>query len=268
MLSDGLWLPVSMALYFGAAVAAVVCIVRGNATMRPALWLLGLALVVHTIAIAERWIRVGHGPYVDLFEILSSNIWSLHLAALIGVILVPSVRQSLATALPVLQVLVWWIVVVPLSGAPAPVTYATVWLPVHAVLGKIFLGCMVLAVGVAVAVLLRRAGIARFAAMPADSGLGEIIYRLVLVAVIFESLMLVVGALWARDAWGRFWAWDPLETWAFATWLAAVGYLHLRALRPPPPTLDAVLVLAVFVIAFATFFGVPFISTAPHKGAV
>jgi ABC-type transport system involved in cytochrome c biogenesis permease subunit len=74
--------------------------------------------------------------------------------------------------------------------------------------------------------------------------------------------------VWAQDAWGRYWAWDPLETWAFLTWLLLVGGLHARQSMRLQPATGAWLVVAVFVVAFLTFFGVPFVSVAPHKGAV
>ena len=44
----------------------------------------------------------------------------------------------------------------------------------------------------------------------------------------FLSLGMVMGALWAKEAWGDYWSWDPKETWAFATWLSYLFYLHLR----------------------------------------
>ena len=86
--------------------------------------------------------------------------------------------------------------------------------------------------------------------------------------LIFETLMLIVGAMWAQDAWGRYWAWDPLETWAFITWLTLAFALHMRFTLKTLPRTGAMMILAVFVLAFLTFFGVPFITTAPHKGAV
>jgi len=81
-------------------------------------------------------------------------------------------------------------------------------------------------------------------------------------------LMLVAGAVWAQDAWGRYWAWDPLETWAFVTWLTLAGFLHARASLKLAPAAGAAMIMAVFVVAFLTFFGVPFVSMAPHKGAI
>lgn len=265
---EGILLYGAMALYAAAAFLAVVAALRRRDGFRLPMAVLVLALVVHGLAIGLRWLRLGHGPYVDLFEILSSNIWSLHVAVLLGCLLVPRIRGILAVILPLLQILVLWLLTVPAKDTAVPVTYGTIWLPVHVTLGKIFLGCTVVALGLSLIVLFRRVAASGFQAMPGDRALDELAYRFVLVAFVFESLMLVAGAVWAQDAWGRYWAWDPLESWAFVTWLAVIAYLHVRALRRPPTAIGALMVLGIFVLAFSTFFGMPFVSTAPHKGAI
>ena len=267
MFADSAWLPISLGLYMVAALAAIVSAVRSG-TFQMAIMLLSVALLTHSVAIFQRWIRLDHGPYVDLFEILSSNIWSLHLAVLIGCLAVPRIKASLVAVLPMLQVLVVWLLAVPEHDTMAPVTYGTIWLPIHVTLGKIFLGCAVLAVGLSLVVLVRHSGLGAFRTLPGNRALDELAYRFILIAFIFETLMLVAGAIWAQDAWGRYWAWDPLETWAFVTWLAVVAYLHFRTMRWSVPALNAVFVLGIFVVAFSTFFGMPFVSTAPHKGAI
>jgi ABC-type transport system involved in cytochrome c biogenesis permease subunit len=104
--------------------------------------------------------------------------------------------------------------------------------------------------------------------LPPDAALAELAARLAAAAFVFDALMLVVGAAWAQDAWGRYWAWDPLETWAFITWVALAIVLHARSTWRLPPTTLAPMLFAVFVLAFLTFFGVPFVSTSPHKGAI
>lgn len=269
MTTDGPWLVIALALYGGAAVAAVLGAVRRKGGFILAIALLVVALGAHTVAIGVRWLRLGHGPYVDLAEVLSSNVWSLHLAVLIACLAVRQIRPVLAVLLPVLQVPVLWLLSLTPVDTAVPVTYDTVWLAVHVWLGKVFLGCVVVAVGLSLVVVGRRLRTeSAFARLPASSALNELAYRFILVAFVFESLMLVAGALWARDAWGRYWAWDPLETWAFLTWLAVVGFLHLRATRQPAPAVAAALVIGIFVLAFSTLFGMPFVSTAPHKGAV
>ncbi|WP_448191354.1 cytochrome c biogenesis protein CcsA [Azospirillum sp. sgz301742] len=268
MLED--WtLLVALGLYAVAAVMAVVEARRGRTKPLPVAAPIAVALLVHAVSIALRWQRLDHGPYVDMFEVLSSNVWSLHAAALAAVLLMPRLRGLLAAVLPVLQILVLWLLTVEVRDTVFPVTYDTLWLPVHVFLGKVFLGITVVAVGGSIVILLRRwASPQGFAALPSTKLLDEINFRLVLLAFVFECLMLCAGAVWAQDAWGRYWDWDPLETWAFLTWMAVAGYLHLRVTKRPPPEVSALAILAIFVIAFGTFFGMPFISVAPHKGMI
>jgi len=255
--------------YVAATVVAVVAELRGRDGWRAVAPLLTLALLIHGAAIVLRWQRLDHGPYVDLFEVLSSNVWTLHAALLLTLGALPRLRPVCAATLPVLQVLVLWLLTLEPQDTLFPVTYETVWLPVHVWVGKLFLGIVVVAVGASVVVLLRR--VFRrplFPRLPASAALEEVSFRLVLLAFVFECMMLVAGAAWAQDAWGRYWAWDPLETWSFITWLAVAGFLHLRVTFRPCPEVSALAVVIIFVIAFATFFGMPFVSTAPHKGMI
>jgi ABC-type transport system involved in cytochrome c biogenesis permease subunit len=259
----------ALGLYVAAALTAVVAALRGRNGWRPVVGLIGVALLVHAVSIGLRWQRLDHGPYVDMFEVLSSNVWSLHAAVLVAVLLMPRLRGLLAAVLPVVQILVLWLLTVEVRDTTFPVTYDTLWLPVHVMLGKVFLGITVVAVGGSIVILLRRwPSPGGFAALPSTKLLDEINFRLVLLAFVFECLMLIAGAVWAQDAWGRYWDWDPLETWAFLTWMAVAGYLHLRVTRRPPPEVSALAILAIFAIAFGTFFGMPFISVSPHKGMI
>lgn len=259
-----------LAAYGLAAVAAVLTASpRRHRYGDVPLVLLAVALALHGAAILLRWARLGHGPYVDLFEVLSSNVWSLHAAVLAGALTFAALRPALALVLPLMQVGVFWLLSLTPADNAAPVTYDTIWLAVHVWMGKIFLGFVLLAVAASLVVLAR--GLPRgprFAAMPESAVLDELAYRFLLVAFVFESLMLLAGAIWAQDAWGRYWSWDPLETWAFTTWVLMVSYLHLRATRRPGATVSALLVVGLFVLAFATLFGMPFVSTAPHQGAI
>ncbi|MEZ5936153.1 MAG: cytochrome c biogenesis protein CcsA [Alphaproteobacteria bacterium] len=263
--------PILTAALLTYAIAALVSAIdarRGKSGQGMALVIMILALALHTVAIALRWQRLGHAPYADMFEILSSNVWSLHVAVLLACLALPYLRPALVTALPILQLLVVWLFVTDPADPPAPVTYDTIWLPVHITFGKLFLGCLILAVMLGAVVAVRRVDGRAFRTMPNCRTLDDVAYQFVLLAFLFESLMLVAGGLWAQDARGRYWVWDPLETWTFLTWLAAAACLHVRALKRPSPQVSALLVFGVFVIAFLTFFGVPFLSTAPHKGAI
>ncbi|HSF95103.1 MAG TPA: cytochrome c biogenesis protein CcsA, partial [Thermohalobaculum sp.] len=240
----------------------------GRQRDRAVLGVVAGAMVAHAGAILLRWERLDHGPYVDMFEILSSNVLSLHLILVLACLFVRDLRAGLVMALPVLSVLVLWMLAVPVRDTAAPVTYETIWLPVHMVLGKVFLGLTVAALGLCLVVLARRALGWRFGHAPQSEVAEALAHRVMLVAAVFQTLMLIAGAAWARDAWGRYWAWDPLESWAFLTWLAMLAYLHWRPRHQGAVALNSALVAGIYIVAFATFFGMPFISLAPHKGAI
>lgn len=253
----------------GGTLSIIDCVFDRRWHHRVAVVLL-MGSVLHALAIGLRWERVGHGPFITMFEILSSNIWSLAAIFLVFYRRIPAVRPSSVVVMPILFMMMGWLLVTNPVEGHFPPTYRTAWLFVHVAFGKLFLGSILVAVGLSGAVLLRRAGVGwkPLQALPGQAQISALAFRFVVVGFIFESLMLVAGAIWAQDAWGRYWAWDPLETWAFLTWLMVALFLHARVSMRLSETYAAVTVLAIFVAAFLTFFGVPFVSLSPHKGAI
>lgn len=263
-----LWL--ALLAYACTLAGALRAIASGQSAERAVGLGMTVGLALHTIALALRWTRLGHGPFITLYEVLSSNIWSLLLVYAIAWRRIRAVRAAAPAVLAVVLVLGAWLLAVGEQDGHLPPTYRTVWLYVHVGFGKLFLGAALVAVGIAVLILLRGMHVfsTRLAALPADVPLEELAFRFLAFAFVFETLMLIVGAVWAQDAWGRYWAWDPLETWSFLTWLALAAFLHLRVTLRAGPRLRACAVIGIFVLAFVTFFGVPFVSTAVHKGMV
>jgi cytochrome c-type biogenesis protein CcsB len=264
------WLWAALLVYMTAGSLAVAGVTLDRRPERLVLALIVGGLLLHTASLTLRWMRLGHGPFITLYEILSSNVWSLTLILAIVYWKVRAVRPAAAVAMPVLFLLMAWLLVARPDAGHLPPTYNTLWLYVHVVLGKVFLGAVLVAVGISGVVLLRRAGLtlAGFARLPGDERLEDLSFRFMILGFLFETLMLIAGAIWAQGAWGRYWAWDPLETWAFMTWLTVAFFIHLRATTRLSPHVSAIAVIVVFVLAFLTFFGVPFVSTAPHKGAI
>ncbi|MEQ1515168.1 MAG: cytochrome c biogenesis protein CcsA [Usitatibacteraceae bacterium] len=268
--------PELSALWLGLACYAVGAIVSWQSALawhrRESVVLVAVVMGVVLLAgaIAQRWMRLGHGPFFNMYEILASNLFSLGLVYVLAYWRVARIRPTARIVLPILFVMAMWLWSIEPVDSHFPATYATPLLWFHVLLGKIFMGCSLLAVGVTGVVLLRRFRFSAnaFVRMPDDKALDNFAWRVMQVALVFESAMLIVGALWAQDAWGRYWAWDPLETWAFITWLALAGAIHLRLTTRITPAQGALMIWAVFAIAFLTFFGVPFVTVAPHKGAV
>jgi ABC-type transport system involved in cytochrome c biogenesis permease subunit len=82
---------------------------------------------------------------------------------------------------------------------------------------------------------------------------------------IYTAGALIFGAIWAQYAWGRYWSWDPKETWALITWLVYTGYLHTRLVGKWRGKMTAILAIVGFVFTIFTFFGVNYLLSGLHS---
>lgn len=263
-------LAVALALY-ALALSSAVAVAAGRLgpSTRLPRTMLESAVAVHTLSLLMRWTQLGYGPFTTLYEILSSNLWSLSLVFALSCLAVREVRAGLVTAAPVLLVLGTWLLIADSGRGHMPATYDTSLLYLHTVAGKIYLGLLLVAVSLGLLPWLRRVQrLDRHLATIPEARLDELAHRFAALAFVFEMLMLIIGAVWAQDAWGRYWAWDPLESWAFVSWLALAAALHARATFRPSPAVYGLWLAGCFALAFLTFFGVPYLSTSPHKGAI
>lgn len=234
------------------------------------LTLLTVGITLLVICMTDRWLRIGHGPFVNLFELIVSQLFSLGLIYGVFYWRVPSLRASALVVLPALWVLGLWVLTLEPEAVPNPPTYFNNWKWAHVGFGKFFLGFCLIGTGLAGIILLRRVRAFEpwFRHMAADEVIDIHAWRFMLLALVFESLMLIAGAVWAQDAWGRYWAWDALETSAFLNWLALGAAIHARFTYKVPVRVGAMIIIGIFVFAFFTYFGTPFYSDAAHKGVI
>jgi ABC-type transport system involved in cytochrome c biogenesis permease subunit len=81
----------------------------------------------------------------------------------------------------------------------------------------------------------------------------------------FLTLGLLFGALWAKQAWGHYWTWDPKETWAFLTWLGYLFYIHLRYQHPKKVSGSLWTLSIAFIILLIAWFGINFLPSAQNS---
>jgi ABC-type transport system involved in cytochrome c biogenesis permease subunit len=234
---------------FGVVLLLDVLLQRSGRRTWPAVSaFLSLVLALLTAAVAGRWLRESQGPFLTLYDVLLSNLFSLTLVYLVAAWLVPALRRSSALVVAFLGVLGVWSLTVSAVAVPLPATFDNPWLWLHVTAGKLFLGLCLAAAATAVVLLLRSS---RSASNQDD--MDAAVWLTLSLAFVCHSFMLIAGAIWAHSAWGRYWAWDSLETWTFITWLCIALLLHARV---------------IFGLAVLTFLGVPFLSIAPHKGVM
>jgi ABC-type transport system involved in cytochrome c biogenesis permease subunit len=73
------------------------------------------------------------------------------------------------------------------------------------------------------------------------------------------------GALWAKEAWGHYWTWDPKETWAFLTWLVYLAYIHYRYDRPQQKKAHLWMLSLIFVVLLVCWFGLSYLPAAQNS---
>ena len=85
---------------------------------------------------------------------------------------------------------------------------------------------------------------------------------LVYVGLAFMTIGMLFGALWAKEAWGHYWSWDPKETWAAITWFAYLVYLHYRQIPTHKPKLALWVLLISFVLLQMCWWGINYLPSA------
>ncbi len=89
-------------------------------------------------------------------------------------------------------------------------------------------------------------------------------HYLALLGFVLLTFGLIFGALWAKEAWGHYWTWDPKETWAFLSWLAYLGYLHAFRYKIDRSKLQWYLALS-FLVLLVCWFGVNYLPSAQNS---
>ena len=90
----------------------------------------------------------------------------------------------------------------------------------------------------------------------------EITDNLVYVGLSFMTLGMLMGAIWAKEAWGHYWAWDPKETWAAITWLSYLVYIHYRLYRPRSIRPSLWLIIIAFCLLHMCWWGINYLPSA------
>jgi cytochrome c-type biogenesis protein CcsB len=103
--------------------------------------------------------------------------------------------------------------------------------------------------------------------LPALEKIDSLIYKTVGVAFAGLAILLVTGAVWANESWGRYWGWDSKETGALVAWLSYAGYLHTRIAHGWSGRRSAYFALVGFLLVIFTYLGVSYILPGLHSYA-
>ena len=202
------------------------------ARIATAMMILGFILLF--AGIVARGISAKHVPWGNMYEFSITGALAFtgaYLVALrkhdlrwLGLFVSLSVLLTLGTAITLLY----------RNSAPLVPALKSTWLVIHVIAAIISGGVFLLANVIAASYLyletMERSGGRKPWAkrLPDLETLDQLSYRLVAFVFPLWTFSVIAGAIWAESAWGRYWGWDPKETWAFITWVAYAAYLHAR----------------------------------------
>jgi len=95
--------------------------------------------------------------------------------------------------------------------------------------------------------------------------LDNLSYRIIGLGFPLLTTGIVAGAVWANEAWGAYWSWDPKETWALITWFVFAAYLHARITKSWQGKRPAILASIGFVVVWICYLGVNFLGKGLHS---
>jgi cytochrome c-type biogenesis protein CcsB len=209
--------------------------------VRAAVALSMLGTLAHVVAVTTRGLAVHRAPWGNMYEFITAltcvaaiffcyilvryRAWPLGVFVMGAVVIALGLAEALINTpagplVPALQS--YW-----LSIHVTAMTLATGIFFVAAVLGIMYLVAERYRKRVAAGKA--EPGNGLIARIPSAAQLDKLTYRTVVFGFPVWTFGVMAGAIWADQAWGRYWGWDPVETWAFVTWVIYAAYLHARA---------------------------------------
>ncbi len=238
-----------------------------------AMTLTWLATGLLLVGLVLRGLWAGRVPWGNMYEF--SLAWTF---GILAVFLVVSLRRDIRwLGLPVvfLALLSLGLAVTVLYTEAAQLVPAlkSWWLVIHVASAIICGGAFTVAAAISGLYLWRERAERKgrvtgmVASLPDASRLDTLAYRILAFAFPLWTFAVISGAIWAENAWGRYWGWDPKETWAFITWVIYAGYLHARSTAGWRGRRAAYISILGFVSFLINYFGVNIFVNSLHSYA-
>ena len=138
------------------------------------------------------------------------------------------------------------------------------WMKIHVPANFIGYGSFALSAMVGVAYLAKERGVLADRLPPLEV-LDDLMYKSIAVGFAFFTIATILGALWAAQAWGGYWSWDPKETWALIVWLNYAAWLHMRLMKGLRGSMAAWWALVGLLVTTFAFLGVNMFLSGLHS---
>ena len=250
---------VALVLYFAAMLLFFVFFaLKKEKAGKFAQYVLGAGFVLHTLALICRGIGAGRLPLTNQYEFATSFAWGVCLVCLIFIYRY-GFRVLGVFAAPVILLIIGYAAMQSKEVRELMPALRSSWLAFHVSTAIISYGAFGVSFAVSLIYLVRermKDGAFWETHIPGKEKLDMISYRAVALGFLFLTIVIVTGAIWAEQAWGSYWSWDPKETWSLVTWIIYALYLHLRISRGWKNRSAAIFAVIGFICVIFTYIGV------------
>ena len=244
---------------------------RNDRVLNRLILLIGIGFALHTAAIAARYAATGHLPWSGDYENGLMGGWFIILFTLYIARRNQQLQLLAAGTVPAVLIIMGFGVMRSPALTPMSASLKSFWLYIHVYFAWLAYGAYTLAMAAGVLYLLKKKNSEGnvenpvYDRMPSLERLEELMFRYVIFGFITDAIMIAAGAIWAKNLWGSYWSWDPVETWSLVSWLIYGIAIHLRVtLGWRGPRLAWLVILALSTVII-TFFGVTFVvDTSMH----
>jgi cytochrome c-type biogenesis protein CcsB len=224
-----------------------------------------------------RGLAVGRPPWGNMYEFSTASALAISVAFLAFSLRRDARWLGVFVTLPVLLTLGLAVTVLYTDAEQLVPALRSYWLVIHVTLAIVCGGALCVAAALTLLYLVtdsvrRREQAGRTSwlsplarKLPVPERLDALAYRTTAFMFPLWTFTIVAGAIWAENAWGRYWGWDPKETWAFITWVAYAGYLHARATAGWKGRKAAYLGLVAFACFIFNYYGVNIFFNGLHS---
>jgi cytochrome c-type biogenesis protein CcsB len=231
---------------------------KSSVKKRSAIDIMAIGLVIISIAfmtltLISRGVQTGHGPFSNMYEFALAFAWGVVIASLIARWRYKTSSIMNVALIIALLLLIFARVQYSRPASLVPALQQSTLLSAHVASAVVAYGT--LTIGFIAALLYLIQNRRKSSWLPDLEQLDTISYHSVAISFPFLTLLIILGALWADIAWGKYWSWDPKETASLVTWLIYAAYMHVRILRGWRGTRAGILLIIGFAAVLLTFFG-------------
>lgn len=253
----------ALVLYFVCSVFQFIAAALKKEKFGSIAWIVFLiAFALHTGYLIARGIIAGRLPMSNQFEFATSFAWGI---SLLLIILRKKYDAEWITvvAMPAAALILSYAALQPMEIKELMPALRSVWFGFHIGSAAIAYAAFIIAGGASLRYLLLARKEDPENAVKLHQ-MDYLTYRLIALGFLFLTITILVGAIWAEQAWSSFWTWDPKEVWALITWIVYAIYLHLHLRRKNQKMLAWFAIIAVPVVLF-TFVGVNNLMPGMHS---